>query len=61
MIRESNIRGVVLLNLLDPLRKSDEMLGKPRILSIFPNSFDIFNKFGHSCKYMSTISALTIS
>ena len=33
---ESNIRTSVLLNLLNSLRKSDNMLGKPRILSNFP-------------------------
>ena len=34
----------VLLNLLNLLRKRDKMLGKPRILSFFPNSFYKFNK-----------------
>ena len=33
----------VLLNLLNELRKRDKMLGKPRILSLFPNSFNKFN------------------
>ena len=33
----------VLLNLLNSLRKRDKMLGKPRILSLFPNSFNKFN------------------
>ena len=33
----------VLLNLLNSLRKRDKMLGKPRILSPFPNSFNKFN------------------
>ena len=42
MINESNIRALVLLNLLNSLRKRDKMLGKPRILSLFPN---LFNKF----------------
>ena len=32
------------LNVLNWLRKSDKMLGKPRILSLFPNSFNKFNK-----------------
>ena len=41
---ESNIRALVLLNLLISLRKRDKMLGKPRILSLFPNSFNKFNK-----------------
>ena len=34
----------VLLNLLNSSRKKDKMLGKPRILSLFPNSFNKFNK-----------------
>ena len=33
----------VLLNLLNELRKKDKMLGKPRILSHFLNSFNKFN------------------
>ena len=33
----------VLLNLLNELRKRDKMLRKPRILSLFPNSFNKFN------------------
>ena len=33
----------VLLHLLNSLRKRDKMLGKPRILSLFPNSFNKFN------------------
>ena len=32
------------LNWLNSLRKRDEMLGKPRILSLFLNSFNKFNK-----------------
>ena len=38
MINRSNIRAFALLNLLNSLRKRDKMLGKPRILSLFPNS-----------------------
>ena len=34
----------VLFNLLNSLRKRDKMLGKPRILSLFPNSFNKLNK-----------------
>ena len=41
---EYNIHALVLLNLLNSLRKRDKMLGKPRILSLFPNSFNKFNK-----------------
>ena len=33
----------VLLNLLNELGKRNKMLGKPRILSVFPNSFNKFN------------------
>ena len=40
---ESYIRAPVLLNLLNSLRKRDKMLGKPPILSLFPNSFNKFN------------------
>ena len=43
---ESNICAPVLLNLLNLLRKRDKMLGKPRILSLFHNLFNKFNKTG---------------
>ena len=33
-----------LAHLLKSLRKRDKMLGKPRILSLFLNSFNKFNK-----------------
>ena len=36
----------VLLNLLNALRKRDQMLGKPRMLSIFRNSFNKRNDTG---------------
>ena len=38
------IRALVLLNLLNSLRKRNKMLGKPCILSLFPYSYDNFNK-----------------
>ena len=41
---ESNIRALVLYNLLNTLRKRDKMLGKPCVLSLFPNSFNNFSK-----------------
>ena len=41
--RGSYISAHVLLNLLNSLRKGDKMLGKPHILSLFPNSFNKFN------------------
>ena len=41
---ESNIRALVLLNLLNSLRKRDKMLSKPRIFSLSLNSFNKFNK-----------------
>ena len=34
----------VLLNLLNELGKRDKMRGLPSILSLFPNSFNKFNK-----------------
>ena len=43
---ESYIHAPVLLNLSNMLQKRDKMLGKPRILSLFPNSFNKFNKTG---------------
>ena len=46
---ESRIRTPVLLNLLNVLRKKDKMLGKPRILSLFPNLFYKFNTTYMSC------------
>ena len=39
---ESNVRAPVLFNLLNSLWKSDKMLGKPCILSLF---LSLFNKF----------------
>ena len=42
--KKNGIRTPVLLNLLNMLRKSDKMLCKPRILSIFLNSLNKFNK-----------------
>ena len=41
---ESNICAPVLLNLLNLFRKRDIMLSKPRILSLFLNLFNKFNK-----------------
>ena len=35
---ESNIHALVLSNLLNLLQKSDKMIGKPHILSLFLNS-----------------------
>ena len=42
----------VLMNLLNSLRKRDTMLGKPRILYLFLNSFNKFNKHEHSYKIL---------
>ena len=36
LMQHYNIRALVLLNLLNSLRKRDKMLGKPRFLSLFP-------------------------
>ena len=54
MIIESNIRALVLLNLFNSLRKRDEMLGKPRISSLFPNLLNNITsiKHEHSCKIL---------
>ena len=50
---ESNIRALVLLNLLNSFRKRDKMLGKPRISSLLSKSFNKFNKKNeHSCKIL---------
>ena len=40
----NDIRALVLLNLLNSLLKRDEMLGKPRILSLFLDWLNKFNK-----------------
>ena len=37
---ESNIRALVLVNLLNSLQKRDKMLSEPCILSIFINSLN---------------------
>ena len=42
------MRASVLLNLLNSLRNNDKMLGKPRILSLFPNLCNELKK-EHSC------------
>ena len=44
LLKESNSHAHVLLNLLNSLQKRDKMRGKPRILSLFPNSLNKFNK-----------------
>ena len=36
------------------------MLGKPRILSLFPNSFNTFNKNEHSCKILYVILGFAV-
>ena len=41
---ESNVPAPVLLNLLNLFQKSDKMLGKPRILSLFLKLINNFNK-----------------
>ena len=38
--------ALVLLNLLNEVRKSDKMRGLPSILSLFRNKFNKFNKTG---------------
>ena len=49
----------VLLNLLNSLRKSDKMLSKPRILSLFRNNFNKFNNTG-ACK-LDSIYHMTLN
>ena len=39
----ADILAPALLNLLNLVRKSVKMFGKPHILSLFPNLFDYFN------------------
>ena len=48
----------VLLNLLNKLGKSDKMLGKPRILSLFPNVFNKFNNTG--ARVLDSIYPMTL-
>ena len=43
---ECNILAPTLLSLSNLLPKSDKTLDKPHILSLFPNSFNKFNKTG---------------
>ena len=43
---EPSIHAPVSLNLLNVLRKSDKMVGKSCILSLFPRLFNKFNKTG---------------
>ena len=49
-------RALVLMNLLNWLRKSDKMLDKSRILSLFLNSFNKFNK----CKIFYVFYMFTV-
>ena len=44
MLIESNMRALVLLNLLNSLRKKIKKLTKPGILSLFLNLCNSFNK-----------------
>ena len=49
----------LLFNLLNSLQKSGTMLGKHRIISIFPNSLNKFNNVGTHVKYF--IQGLLVS
>ena len=49
----------VLLNLLNELRKRDEMRGLPSILSIFRNEFNNFNNTG--ARMLDYIYHMTLS
>ena len=44
MLSKPYMSAHVLLNLLNSLRKRDKILDKPHILSLFPKSFNKFNK-----------------
>ena len=44
LYRGSYMSAHVLSNLLNELGKREKMLGKPLILSLFPNSFNKFDK-----------------
>ena len=48
----------VLLNLLNKLRKKDQMRGLPSILSLFRNEFDKFNNTGS--QMLDSIRAINI-
>ena len=50
---ESNICALVLFNLLNSLRKSDKMLGKPRIISYF--AARLINAIKHEYSFKSSI------
>ena len=49
----------VLLNLLNELRKRDEMRGLPSILSLFRNEFNKFNNSG--ARMLDSIYHMTLS
>ena len=54
--------ALVLLNLLNELRKRDKMRGLPSILSLFRNKFNKFNKTGAQMLdsiYHMTLNLLT--
>ena len=53
---ESNIAAPVLLNLLNLLRKSDKMISKPRIWSVFP--LDSLNKLNNTWALMYSCKIL---
>ena len=55
---ESNIRALVLVNLLNSLRKRDNIIGKPRISSFFPTRLINSVKHEHSCKILDLINAI---
>ena len=59
---ESNIHALVLLNLLNLLRKRDKMPGKPRILSLFPKLFNkSYKKSTHARSSIYTLTVLLIN
>ena len=44
ILMSSNIRALVLFYFIEFVAKKGKMLDKPRILCLFPNSFNKFNK-----------------
>ena len=46
------MRGYLLINLLNELRRRDKMRGLPSILALFRNKFDKFNNTGARIIFM---------
>ena len=57
--KEFYIRALVLLNLLNSLRKRHKLLDKPHILSIFISLSKVFNKFNKTRALMYPLLLFT--